>query len=396
MKSRYLSALLLACASAPAAFAFNLYDTAPSVGMPESYAIRYNSYVTVGYDDNINSRPTDQEGSTFSQFGVGAAYSDQESVTAIAYNVSLGGRLYNDEAESSSRQGFFDCSATASLTHSFSAESAYTTSVNLSFSPDLNIADSISSSYTQGEVFRWAWNHAYSQAIDSRWSWTASAAYNGNVHENNSYRQDDRHFLTGGLTLAYRYSPLTTYNISSTYRHDFRREGENSQNIYFNLGLTHSLTPISSVYATVGVQLKSVAGHDDLYPNLRAGYRREIGEGLSANIYFSMDNENVDSGYSSDSMYLSDVSLRAGANLVYTMTHKVSFHADVSVLNNQYSEHTGGRADKEETTWVLAAGMRYKFTERLTGLIDYQFTSSEQDWGDYHRNKVSTGVTYTF
>ncbi len=396
MKSRFLSALCLACASAPAALAFNLYDTAPSIGVPQSHAMRYHAHATVGYDDNLNSSTDDKDDGFFTNFGVGASYSNQEAATRISYSANLGARLYDKSAEGSSRELFGDCNLVGSLSHSFSAASAYTTSLSLNYSPDLNLSDSISSAYSQGEVFRWSWSHAYSRAIDQRWSWSLSGSYSGNAYTDSAYHNDDRQYVTGGLTLSYRYSPLTTYSVSTTYRHDFRRVGENSDNVYLNGSVSHSLTPISSVYATVGMQLKTVASETKLYPNLRAGYRREIKEGVSANIYFSLDNENVDTGTRASYMYLSDQTIRTGASINYAMTHKVSFYVDASVLYNDYSDHTGGRADEEKTTWVLSTGMRYKFSDNLTGLINYQYTSCEQDAGDYHRNKVSTGVSYSF
>ncbi len=394
MKTRFLSALFLGCA--PAAFAISLYDTAPPVGMLQSHAIRYSAHATVGYDDNLNSSPTNQDDGFFTSLGVGASYSDQESATRISYNANLGVRVYDKSAEGSSRELFSDCSLSASLSHSFSAGSVYTTSLSVSFTPDLNLADSISAAYTQGEAFRWTWSNAYSRSIDSRWSWTASASYSGSVYTSNAYQSDDRQYLTGGLTLSYRASMLTTYGISSTFTHDFRRDGENSENVYLNLSVSHSLTPISSVYATAGTQLKCVASRTDLYPNLRVGYRRVISEGMNANLYLSYDNENVSTGRNASSMYLSDQTIRAGASLDYRMTHKVSFFVDASILSNEYSKHTGGAQDKSERTWVLSTGMRYMFTKNLTGLINYQFTSSDKQWGDYHRNKVSTGVSYSF
>ncbi len=396
MKTPFLRALLLVGLSAPASFGFSLYDTAPSVGMPESYAIKYRAYASVGYDDNLNSSSTNTQDGVFTKFGVGADYSDQESATRVSYNVNLGATLYDKAAEGTDRKLFSDSNLKASLTHSFGAASVYTTSLSMSYSTEPNYYNSISAPYAQTEYFNWSWSHAYSQAIDARWSWTINGAYSGVSYSRGMYQDCDRQYITAGLTLSYRYSSLTTYSISSTYRHDVRSAGENSDNVYLNLGVEHSLSPVSSIYATVGAQCKVVADNTDLYPNLRFGYRRAIVEGLSANIYFSLDNENIDTGYYSRYMYLSDQTIRAGARLDYVMTHKVSFHADVSVLDRDYSKHTGGLADRTDTTWVLAAGMRYKFTKHLTGTLDYRHTTCDRELGDYDRNRISAGVIYTF
>ncbi len=397
MKSSFLKTLTLAVAAAPSSFAFSLYDIAPPVGVPESHAIEYRAYVSVGYDDNLNSSSTNEQDGIFTQFGVGASYSDQEAATRISYNVNLGARLYDKTAQGTDRKLFSESGFRAKLSHSFSPTSVYTTSVDMSFTTEPNLAYSISSPYEQGEYFRWSWNHAYSRAIDARWSWTANLGYSGILYSRSGYQDDDRQYLTGGLTFTYRYSSLTSYNISASYRHDMRDRGENSENIYLNLGVNHSLSPISSMYATVGVQCKLIASESNLYPNFRAGYRRSITEGLSADVYVSLDNENVGTGYSRDNMYLSEMSLRSGVRLNYVLTHKVSFHADASLLNRDYSKHTGGEADDSDTTWVLAAGMRYKFTGSLTGTLDYRYTTYKRDSGrEYDRNRVSAGLIYTF
>ncbi len=396
MKTPFLHSLLVAGLRSPAASGFSGYDFARPIGMPESHGVKYTARVAIGYDSNVNMSAEDEEDGLFTELGAGASYSDQEAATKIRYNINLAARLYEDSAQGTGREAFANCNLTASLSHAFGAGQVYTTTLRAQISPDMDFSNAISSSYAQGETFNWSWNHAYSKAIDSRWSWTANASYNGYIYTDTTWRYLDRQYLTGGLSLAYRASSLTTYNGGISYRHDFRSEGENSKNVYFNVGADHSLDAVSSVSATLGLQLKMIAGETKVYPNIRFAYRREIGEGLSASAYFSFDNENIDTGRSSGEMYLSDMTVRSGVNLRYKYTHKVSFHADASVLNRNYSDHTGGADDRTDTTWVLAAGMSYKFTERLTGKIDYKFTTADQDWGDYDRHRISTGVSYSF
>ncbi len=396
MKTPFLKALVLGGMFAPSAFAFSLYEIAPPVGVPKSHAIKYDAYANVGYDDNLNSSSTNKQDGTYVQAGVGATYSDQESATRLSYNVSLGARLYDEPAENSDRRLFSESSARASLVHSFGAGSVYTTNLSMSLSTEPNYSLTISSPYDQSEYFNWSWSHAYSRAIDTRWSWTVNVAYSGQLYTRGSYQEDERQYLTGGLTLSYRRSSLTTYNIGTSFRRDFRREGENSENLYFTVGAEHSLTPISSVYASAGLQIKTIVDHTDVYPNLRVGYRRSLGEGLSANMYLSYDNENIDTGYSRNSTYRSDMTLRAGVDLRYAYTHKVSFNAGFSVLNRDYSDNTGNAADHTDTTWVLSVGMGYKFTEHLSGNITYQYTDCERDYNSYERNRISAGVSYSF
>ncbi len=395
MKTLYIKSLMLAGALAPSAFALSLYDTAPPIGLPESHAMQYSVYAKVGYDDNINSTSRDENDAIFTSFGGRASYSDQEATDRISYNVQLGARLYDKAAEGADQHLFSDSAVHAELSHTFSDQSVYTTYVVMSYRVDPDFSNGISAARNQGECFNWAWSNAYSRAIDTRWSWTANCSYSGNTYTKGAYKSDDRQYLNGGAVLTYRESSLTSYNISTSYRYDIRSEGENSDNIYLNGGVNHALSPVSSVNATLGVQCKFIDGNTDLYPNVRLGYNRKMGEGLSVRAYLSLDNENVGI-YRNQATYLSDQALRVGSDFSYKLSHKVSFDFGASIINSRYSKHTGGAKDRSETTWTAHVGMNYKFTEHLTGTLQYKYTEASRNAGDYDRSVMSAGVTYNF
>ena len=42
------------------------------------------------------------------------------------------------------------------------------------------------------------------------------------------------------------------------------------------------------------------------------------------------------------------------------------------------------------------AGLSYKVARNWSLSMDYTFTQANKDAGDYYRNKVSAGVSYTF
>ncbi len=395
MKTPFIKALLLAGLLAPSSFALSLYDTAPPIGLPESHAIMYSAYASMAWDDNINSSSEDEQSAMRYSFGVRASYSDQESADRIGYKVQLGGRLYDKAPEGNNQRLFCDSSLHADFSHTFSDQSVYTTSLNMSYRQDPDFANGISSAHDQGECFNWSWSHVYSRAIDTRWSWSINASYSGNTYTRGEYKTDDRQYVNAGGTLSYRASGLTTYSLSTTYRHDMRSHGLDSENIYLNAGISHALSPVSSVSATAGVQCKFIDGRQNFYPNIRLGYNRRIVEGLSVRFYASYDNENVNT-YRAGNSYLSDQTLRVGTDLSYALTHKVTFNAGFSMLNSRYSKHTGNAADHTELTWCFNAGMGYKFTKNLSGSVDYRFTKASRRAGDYDRSVLSTGLTYNF
>lgn len=394
MKSSILKALALAGLCVPASYALSLYDTAPPIGLPESHAVKYNANLSMGYDDNLNSSQYDREGGGFVRFGVGASYADHESVTHISYNAHIGGTLYDNDANGTKDKLFSDMSLSARLTHSFTPGSTYSLSVRASYKPEPDYENGISASRSQGDCLNWSVSNAYSQAIDARWSWTLTAGYSGNIYSNSEYQHDDRQYINAGLSLGYKYSPLTSYSLSTSYRYDFRRVGLNSNNLYLTLGMNSSLSPNSSISITLGAQTKFIAGESNIYPNVRIGYNRQLTEGLSMSLYVSYDNENVDT-YGGAGNYLSNCTWRAGVTSTYRLSPRVSFNMDVSLLDANYEDGTHGLKDRDRLTWTVSTGMSYMFTQSLSGNIRYTYTR-QTGYYDYYRNVVSAGLGYSF
>ncbi len=394
MKCSFLKALVFAGVCTPAAYALSLYDTAPPIGLPESHAVRYGVHINMGYDDNLNSSDTDRNGGSFVNFGVSASYADHESVTNLSYSAHIGGTLYDDKANGTNQRLFSDMSLSARMSHSFSPGSSYSLSASLSYKPEPDYENGISAARAQGDCLNWSLSNSYSQSIDARWSWTVSAGYSGNIYGENAYQHDDRQYISGGVSLNYRYSSLTSYSVSTNYRYDYRRMGFDSENVYINASMNTSLSPVSSMSLSLGTQTKFINGASDFYPNLRLGYNRSLTAGLSMSAYVSYDNENVDT-YGGHGDYLSNATWRVGMTSSYRLSPIVSFNFDVSLINAVYENGTNGLQDRDRMTWTASAGMSYMFTRTLSGNIRYTYTK-QTGYFDYYRNVVSAGLSYSF
>ena len=394
MKSSVLKALALAGICTPVSYALSLYDTAPPIGLPESHAVKYSANLSAGYDDNLDSSSTNRKGGGFVRFGVGASYADHESITNLSYNARIGGTFYNKQANGTEEQLFSDMSLSASLTHSFTPGSTYSLSASVSYKPEPDYENGISASRSQGDCLNWNIHNAYSQAIDARWSWSLSAGYSGNVYSNSEYTHDDREYVNTSASLSYKYSPLTSYSLSTSYRFDFRRVGLDSENLYLNASMNSSLSPVSSINVSVGAQTKFIDGLSDVYPNVRMGYKRTLAEGLSLNTYVSYDNENVDT-YGGSGNYLSNATWRVGMNASYRFSHKVTFNFGASLIDANYEKGTNGLKSRDRLTWSATAGMSYMFTRSLSGNLSYTYTK-QTGYYDYYRNVISAGLGYSF
>lgn len=399
MKSAVYKVLLLCGVLSPVGHAgVSLADSAPLIGMPDSYAIRYNAYVNVGYDDNVNCSERDEEKGGFVRFGVGASYADYESVSRLSYNARIGAQLYNKNSNGTSDRLFSDISLGANFSHSFASDSSYTGSFSLTYTPDPDYSQAYTSAYTHGDCLMWSFNNTYSQGIDERWSWNASLGFSGNHYSESQYSDDNRYYLSATAGLAYAADPRTTYGVNLSFRYDSRNMGYNSENLYLTGYVSHLLSPISSCYLSVGSQMKTVDSELNFYPTFSASYRRELTEGLSANVYASLDNENVGTYVrSTGSNFLSDLTWRVGCSLTYAYTPTVSFTGGVSLVESDYSKGTNNMRDASRTSWTANVGMSYVFTENLTGNINYSFTSNDGGVGyNYDRNVISTGLNYSF
>lgn len=395
MKSLVYKSLLLSGALAPAASAFSLYDSAPAIGVPESYAVRYSAYMNVGYDDNRNCSEHNAKGGGFVRFGLTAAYADYESVTKISYNARVGAQLYNKDAHGTDHRLFSDISLSAALTHSITPTSLYSLRLGLTFTPQPEYSNGISGYQSYGDCVNWNISNSYSQALDERWSWNAELAFSGNIYLNSAYAYDDRYYFTLGTGLSYRASERTSYGINLRARYELRNKGYDSTSYFLTGSVTHALSPISSCSLSGGIQAKVIDGGLDVYPTLSASYRRVLMEGLSANAYLSLSNENV-STYSYYGNYKSDMTWRAGVTMRYAYTPKVAFRAGVSLIDARYSKGTNNLPNRHRTAVTLSVGMDYVFTENLTGTLDYSHTLSDGKGYDYNRNIISAGLRYSF
>ncbi len=396
MKSLVYKMLVVSGVIAPAVQAFSLFDAAPAVGVPESYAVRYNAYMNVGVDDNVHSSPRDKESGGFVRLGVGASYADYESVTKLNYTARVGAQLYSKEAHGTEDRSFTDILINGSLTHSMDRGRKYSCSLGLTYTPEVDYSDSLSRERSCGERMNWYINNTYSHPLDERWSANISLAYSGDVSFENNY--DDRQYLTVGAGLNYKASERTTYGVTTRYRHEFREVGLESESIYLNGTVAYALSPVSSLFLSAGTQYKIVDGTNDIYPDISFSYNRELAEGMSVSAYLTYSNENVMSSvvsYHDD--YRSVETFRAGVRLNYVYTPRVSFSCGAVLTKSDYSDSVKGTEGYDRTFWSLNAGMAYKLTQSTSLNLNYAYYAGDT-YGDedYQRNVVSAGLKYTF
>lgn len=386
------------------AMAFSLYDTAPNVGLPESQVAKYYLSTTVGYDTNPQgtyNKKNRKEGE-YITLAAHTDYADVESVDQLSYRLTLGATRYFGGTPSREKY-YSDCGITATLVHSFSTQSRYTSSLNLSYKPEPSYADGMSTSSYTGDTLSWNWSNTYFQAIDTRWSWNAGLTYSGTHYDSSSYNYDDRQYLTPSVGLRYRESDITTYTLNISEREEWRKTGSDARSYFINGGIEQSLDPVSSFSASAGAQLKYMEHDHTLTPTLNLGYRRKVTDGLSINLFVVHSNENADN-YNSrwQSSYRSTPTWRGGIRTEYRLSPDVRFGLTLQYRYAQYEKAPyASMRDYSTQSFNPNFWMSYQFTERLETRVGCEYTMYKTDnqrytSNEYTRWRIYSQLTYQF
>ena len=404
MRSMFLKALCLSALLAGGGWAMSLYDTAPAIGLPMSQAVKYTLSARVGYDDNINSSHRSKTPSVYTGVNLGAVYSDFESTNKVHYDANLGATYYFKRAYSTNNKWFSNTSVGGGISHSFSDRCTYNLNATVRYQPEPDYSNGISASRSQGDCFNWSLQNAVTRSIDRRWSWSMNVSYTGNFYTEKAFEYDNRQYINGGATLSAKFTELVSYNLGLSYRKDLKKSGYgyNSDNFYFTLGTSRSITPYSSMNLNVGVQQKQIHHEKIWSPTVRAGYNRKVTEGFSINLYTSVDNENVDTYRGSFGSYLSNPCLRVGFSGSYTWSPDLSLTFGCSYYTSEYTRGENGMRSNNRYSFAPHVGASFRITDKLRGNINYAYTVSNSSYGyygndnKYQRNNASFCVTYTF
>lgn len=399
MKLSLYACVLCAGLTLSSAHAFSLYDVAPKIGLTQDQEIKYSANISIGYDDNVNGSPSDEEGSLYSRFGLSASKAVSDARTTISWTASFGGTLYSETADGTNDRSFADINIGATVKHTIDAKSSNTFNLHFYISPDLDYSNGISSANREGDSMNWGVSDSYSRQLDARKSLSLTAGYSGNIYLDDMYSVDDREYASCSASLSCQQSTMTSYTLSLSSQFDFRRYGSDSENIYMTAGMRKTLSAYSSMGLTIGAQLKFIDGDTGLYPTFNLAYNRKFAKGITASAYVGLQNENVGTYmYSSNGgiNYLSDMTWRVGGNISKPINDKTSANAGCSMIFAQYRDGTNSGTDRDEVTYNLNLGLSYRIGDGISSSLNYTYTIANDDGGDYDRNTISASLSYSF
>ncbi len=392
------------CLGLPAVQAISLFDTAPRVGLPESYPVRWTLSLGVGYDDNVNTINRSSKyhkGSWFVDYALGSSYSDQDSMTSLAYQARLGGSLYTQNEGRSRKDNALDNSELAvDLTHRFDSTLTYTTRNSISYRDETNYSLALSAVDLDGTVFTCVSSHSLAKAWDPRWSSTTTFRYNGVFYsdmERPSY--DNRQYFNLSQAVSFRENTRTSY-IGTVRGQIVEREwGNDNKSLYLTGGVDYSLSPVSSCNVTLGAQLKVQSGSDNMWtPTVNMGYNRTVAGRMNINAYVAYSNESVGTYYY-HSNYASNMCWRLGVRVTQPITHVLSLHYGISAVSSRYGDSGTETAPAyTDKTYRLDAGLTLRHTSNISSHVSYSFTDAHRPrsgW-NYVRSIWKYSLKYTF
>lgn len=388
-------------ASATVGGAFSLYDTAPLVGLSESYNVKYSASFGVGYDSNVNWSDGNEDASPYVSASVGARYADMESVNKFSYDVRLGFKHYTGlDNNSPTAETRGDCRVGVNMVHAFDSVNTLSSSLYATYSPQPDYADGYSPAYCLGDMLTVSQSNVYTHALDSRWSVNGSVSFQMIRYMESIEQSDDRYYIMGGVGAQYRESSIMTYKLDLTYSRELRNEGLDSDRYVVTVGFQRALDPFSSCGADVGIAARVYSQETVVSPCFNFSYRRKLTEGLNARVYVSYADENAGS-YQSSQTYLENRTLRFGSEFDYVLSPDVTYSFGAAYIVTKRSDATHGANDYDCDRYEIRAGINYAFTQQLRGYIKASYSVLSQQYEGRpetspNRWDVTTGVTYSF
>ncbi len=401
MRSFFYKSLFLGVVGAALVDAYSLYDSAPMVGVADSYDVEYSACLNFGYDSNVNWVHDNKDDSPFVNASVSARYADMESVNKLSYMVQLGFTHYLDlEKGSALCETRGDCKLTASMVHAFTPANVLSSSLYVTYTPQPDYAFGYAPTYSVGDILSASFANVYSHAVDSRWSLTASASYSSITYSESIERNDDRYYIELGTGVRYRESALMTYKFDARYTRELREGGYDSDRYTVTVGFQRALDPFSSCGGDIGVQMRAYTEDSFASPYLSFSYRRKLSEGLNARVFVRYSDEN--SGTSNGKgVYLTNKTWRFGSSFDYILSPDVTYHLSANFIMSDYADERRGGSERSSDRYELSLGMSYAFTQRLRGDISGSYTVLTSEYSGYEmddvsRWTVSAGATYKF
>ncbi len=398
---------LLTAAGVAAASAQGLYDTSGDSSYSDESAFQVTAGARVGFDDNVNPVYSSELGKTDSSYigaNVRVAYSETQSNANLGLYADLGAITYLSDTNGDSTFPVVNLGANATYKVNERIQLSTNNRFTHGLEPDYErgIAnDRRSDAYSTYSSFN-AIGIRWSQRFATRHGINFSGADYGSGNNYNSisfrntlrYRLNDRTILKGGHVFGLNDSS-DSHRFFGGFEHSF------SERTGIDVEVGANTLDRDNGYSSDGFFASVSVSHLASETLSYRAYARYDTNDLFTSVPLSISAPDANGRRTiARARFQARRNLRLGGSFSYQFSENLGLFGGLSVVNTTYIDDQAGAVDNSSSLiFNVNAGISYKLTENLSGVLNYNHTQSISDdlpLYEYDRNRFSLGLEYAF
>ena len=360
--------------------------------------LAFNVGVSGGYDNlhyKSDALGLENIDSFFIQGGVGLVYADADKVTPWNVGLDFGTIHYLDDSTSRSDDTYYNARAAFNIVHAASQRLKFTNNFYLTYEVEPDYAVGASTALRNGQYLYGYNNFSVAYAWSERFSTTTSYTLDGIRYEDDAISSyEDR--LSHIIAQQFSYALSKRTNLVAEYRYRVTNydnaSGSDYRSHYALAGVDHAWSERTSASLRAGVELYSSDRVEETAPYVETAVNYAVSKKTDARWYTSVGFDGAELG-SYDSRY----SYRTGVTANHRVTDKLSVNGGAHYT---YSDYEGNEIvpSVTENQVHASAGLAYRLWENVNLDAQYSYTllSSDDEFREYDRNRVSLGLSAQF
>lgn len=354
--------------------------------------------VTAGWDSNLNSSSSNEQSSAFVQSGIEMAYGSPSRTTPVKFGLGVSGLYYLDDVEGQSEDVLYNVRFTLNASHSFSRRLVLGNNFYLSYESQPDFAIGAAEQQGTQDQYLYGYNSLWlSYELSRRLSAISRYTVSGIAYDDDvNALTEDRFTQTFSEELRYMVDRRNTlvgeYRFTYT---DYDSAPRDYDQHTFLLGLDHSFSRTLAGSLRAGAEIRdwdSDAFDDSSGPYGEASLRSQVSENTEIVWLNRVGLEDAElTGFSERYSY------RSVLNASHAISSRLRIHGGVSYVHNDFD---GGddTSDVQENLISASIGLGYRIFSNVDLTTDYSYTnvSSDDDFREYDRSRVSLGLSATF
>jgi len=395
----YFALLLAAVALAvPPAHGQGLLSIGQKSDYHESVPLTFTVAAGGGYD-RIDYAAGPDVDSFFTYGGVGLMYGTDDRVTQWNVGADFGTVYYFDDT---GRANDFDYNARVSfnVAHKFNRRLSMSDNMYFTYETEPDYGVGATSGRQAGQYLYGYNNLSVEYAWSQRVATTTSYTVEGIRYTDNDTVSDQEDRVSHTFSQAVSYAWSRTTKLVGEYRFritDYRKTPEGEVNPdytshYLLAGVDQAWSDRTSVSFRAGAEIYQSDRSDQTAPYAEASITYAVSRVTTARLYAQVGFDAADLG-----AYDSRYSYRTGIVADHQFTARLAGSAGIHYIHSEY-DGGGDLGSKSEDEVNASVGLSYNFWSNLSLDANYSYTtiSSDADFSDYDRHRVSLGLNATF